>query len=385
MTPERFRIDVPDADLDDLRHRLAHTRLPDDRDNGEWRYGVPRDWLAPLLDHWRERFDWRTEEARINAHEQYRVTIDGVPIHFLRVPGKGPAPKPLVLTHGWPWTFWDWQAVLGPLSDPAAHGGDAAESFDVIVPSLPGFGFSMPLRQTGINVRAIGRLWRRLMTEVLGYDRFFAAGGDWGSMVTAELGHAHADRVLGCHLTLPLLPGLDSREVPAELYAPDEQWMITRNAAARPITEVHVVVQRRDPQTLGYALEDSPAGLAAWLWERRRNWGDPSSAMLTDPDRLCSLASLYWHSRSITSSMRLYAEHHDAPWVPLPGHGGKLIPVPTAVSVAPHELIVLPRALMERETDLRQWTVLPSGGHFLPVEQAAALVEEYRRFARPLR
>ena len=228
MTPERFRIDVPRSEIDDLRYRLARTRFPDDHDNADWRYGVPRDWLVPLLKHWRSEFDWLAEQAAINAHEQYRVTIDGVPIHFLRVPGKGSDPKPLVLTHGWPWTFWDWQPLLGPLSDPAAHGGDPADSFNVIVPSLPGFGYSTPLTRPGINVRAIGRLWRRLMTEVLGYKRFLAAGGDWGSMVTAELGHAHADWVIGCHLTLPLLPGVDPRKVPAALYGADEQWMSVR-------------------------------------------------------------------------------------------------------------------------------------------------------------
>ena len=385
MNPEPFRIDVPQAEIEDLHRRLAHTRLPDDHDNDDWRYGVPRDWLEPLLEHWRTRFDFRAEEARINAFPQYRVTIDDVPVHFLWVRGKGPYPKPLVLTHGWPWTFWDWQALIGPLSDPGAHGGDPADSFDVIVPSLPGFGFSTPVRQRGINVRAIGRLWRRLMCEVLSYGRFFAAGGDWGSMVTAELGHAHADVVTGVHLTLPLLPGLDLRSLTADRFGADEQWMLARNAAARPITDVHVAVQRRDPQTIGYALEDSPAGLAAWLWERRRNWGDPRSSTLTDPDRLCSLASLFWYGRTITSSMRLYAEHHDAPWRPVPGHNGKLIPVPTSFAVAPHELVLLPRSLAEQETDLRRWTVFKAGGHFLPVEQPDELVAEYRYFARALR
>lgn len=385
MTPTPFRIDVPQQSLDDLARRLDHTRLPDDHDNADWRYGVPRAWLEPLLEHWRTRFDWRAEEARMNAVAQYRVAIDGVPIHFLHVPGKGPDPTPLVLTHGWPWTVWDWEAVFGPLADPAAHGGDPANSFDVIVPALPGFGFSAPLRRAGLNVRAIGGLWRRLMCDVLGHSRFAAAGGDWGSMITAELGHAHADVVTGCHLTLPLLPGLDPRRIPADLYAADEQWMIARNRAARAVSEVHVTAQRRDPQTLGYGLEDSPAGLAAWLWERRRNWGDPGSDALVDPDRLCALASYYWHSRSIVPSMRLYAEHYDAPWHPLTGRAGKLLSVPTAFAVAPFELMLIPRALAARETDLRRWTVLPAGGHFLPVEQPGALVAEYRAFFGGLR
>lgn len=379
-----FPIRIPDDAITDLRRRLQATRVADDWDNDDWRYGVPTDWLRPLLRYWAHDFDWCAQEAAINRYEHYQTRIDDVPIHFLHAPGKGPRPLPLLLTHGWPWTFWDWAELIGPLSDPAAHGGDPADAFDVIVPSLPGYGFSSPLRRRGLNIRAIGALWRRLMNEVLAVPRFMAAGGDWGSLISAELGHAHPSAVIGVHMTLPILPGLDVRVLQPSDYAADEQWMVARNRAARRVSHTHVVVQGREPQTLAHALTDSPAGLAAWLWERRRNWSDPASAHAIDPDRLCTLASLYWHTDTVASSLRLYAEHRLAPWTRLPGTE-RAITVPTGFALAPDELFLLPRAIAERETDLRRWTVLPSGGHFLPVEQPARLVEEYRAFARPLR
>lgn len=379
-----FTVDISDEALADLKARLRATRLADDFANEDGRYGLPRNWLAPMLDHWANHFDWRAQESAMNRHAQYRCAIGGVPVHFLHIPGKGPNPTPLLLTHGWPWTFWDWHAMIDPLSDPAAHGGDPADAFDLIIPSLPGFGFSSPLRQTGLNVRAIGNLWVKLMTEILGYPRFFAAGGDWGSMITAELGHAHPQHLLGVHLSLPLLPGLDVRTLDANRYAPDEHWMPTRNAAARAITTSHVAVHGHDPQTLAYALNDSPAGLAAWIWERRLAWSAATSDAARDPDFLCATASLYWFTRSIGTSMRLYAEHRAAPWRPIDDRMLQ-IPVPTAFAVAPEELILLPRAIAEKRTNLARWSVLPRGGHFLPAEEPEHLADEYRAFVRPLR
>ena len=382
MTPERFTIEIPDADLQDLRERLERTRLPPDWNNEGWRYGVPRAWLAPLLDHWIHRFDWRAQETAMNRFHHYKITIDGLPIHFLRAPGKGPNPIPLILTHGWPWTFWDWQALIGPLSDPAAHGGNPSDAFDVIVPSLPGYGFSSPLRRAGINVRAIGAIWHSLMHDVLNHQRFLAAGCDWGSLVSAELGHAYPDTVIGVHMTLPILPGLDVRRLARSDYGADEQWMFERNRAARSVSTSHVAAQSSDPQTIAYGLTDSPAGLAAWLWERRRNWSGPGAEQ--SPDALCTVASLYWLTGTVASSLRLYAEHRDAPWTAL-NRPGKLIPVPTGFAVGSEELFLLPRAVAEANTDLHRWTIMQRGGHFLPVEQPDAMVAEYRAFARPLR
>jgi pimeloyl-ACP methyl ester carboxylesterase len=225
-------------------------------------------------------------------------------------------------------------------------------------------------------------LWVKLMREALGYERFVAAGCDWGSLVSAEIGHAHPDAVAGVHMTLPILPGLDVRSVGPTDYADDERWMVDRIAAARAGSGTHVLVQGNDPQTLAYGLTDSPAGLAAWLWERRRNWSAPDAPM--DPDRLCTLAATYWLTDTIASSLRLYAEHRRSPWTPLL-RTGKLIPVPTGFALAPHELFLLPRRIAERDTMLSRWTMLPRGGHFLPVEQPAALIDEYRAFVRLLR
>jgi pimeloyl-ACP methyl ester carboxylesterase len=224
-----FTIEVPQAELDDLRNRLRRTRWPADPGNPEGRYGAPRDWMEDLVSYWAEIYDWRAVEAEMNAYDHYRVDLDGIPVHFLRIPGRGPDPMPLVLTHGWPWTFWDLHHVIGPLSDPAAHGGDPADSFDVIVPSLPGYGFSVPLRTTGVDIARIADLWVRLMHEVLGYDRFGAQGGDWGAAVTLRLGHAHADRLIGVLVSLPAVPGLGgARAVTPEQFGPDEQWMVPR-------------------------------------------------------------------------------------------------------------------------------------------------------------
>lgn len=382
MTPSPFTVEVPDEELSDLKARLRSTRLAEDFAGGDWRLGVERGWLAEMLAYWADGFDWRVQEAAINRFCQYRVEIDGIPVHYLRAEGRGPRPVPILLTHGWPWTFWDWRDLIGPLSDPGAYGGDPADAFDVIVPSLPGYAFSSPLRQPGIGVRAIARLWVRLMREAIGCDRFLAAGGDWGSLVTAELGHAHARHVAGVHLTLPILPGLDPRTVTADRFAPSEGWMAARNVGARTVSDGHILAHRRSAQTLAYAFEDSPAGLAAWIWERRRNWSDCDGAV--DADFLCTTASLYWFTRTIGTSMSLYAAHGGEQWRPL-RVGPRVIDVPTGFAVAPRELFLIPRALAAEQTNLTRWTVLPRGGHFLPVEAPELLVEEYRAFARPLR
>ncbi|SCW38880.1 Pimeloyl-ACP methyl ester carboxylesterase [Sphingobium faniae] len=385
MPPQPFSIAIPDADLDRLRDRIRSTRWADDWDNGDWHYGVEREWLRSMAFYWANDFDWRAQESGINRWPQFTTDIDGYRIHFLHVKGKGPDPRPLVLTHGWPWTFWDWKDVIGPLTDPAAHGGDPALSFDLVIPSLPGFAFSTPLRQK-VNVRIIGRLWTGLMRDVLGYDRFMAAGGDWGALVTAELGHAHADHVDAVHLAMPMLPGLDQFNMSPDDFAPDEQWMPQRQAESWPLIASHVTVQSNDPQTLAYALADSPVGTAAWLWERRHAWSDNGGDIFKSFDRdfLCTTASLYWLTNSIGSSLRIYKDHFGAadPWPLL--HDGKIISVPTGFAIAPKELIFLPRKIAEERTNLHRWTILPSGGHFSGAENPAALVDEYRALARAL-
>jgi pimeloyl-ACP methyl ester carboxylesterase len=386
MTPTRFEISIPQDRLADMRRRLKSTRWAEDFGNDGWRYGVERGWLEKMVEYWAEDFDWRAQETAMNRFQHYRVVIDDVPLHFLHMRGKGPNPVPVILTHGWPWTFWDWKDVIGPLVDPAAHGGDPADSFDVIVPSLPGFAFSEPLRTTGIGVREVARLWVKLMRDVLGYPRFAAAGGDWGALITAELGHAHPEVLHGIHLTLPFTPGMSPLEIPPAAFAPDEQWMIARQAEALPTITSHVAVHLHDPQTLAYALADSPVGTAAWIWERRRAWSDCDGdvAGLFGRDFLCTTASLLWLTNTIGTSMRIYAEHFSRGWPPL--HERKpMIPVPTGLAVSPKEVVMVPRSWMEERTNLKRYTLFPRGGHFAPAEQPAKVVDEYREFFRAFR
>ena len=205
MQPEKFEIEIPQAALDDLQDRLARSRAANDFANANWAYGMNGDYLRELVDYWQNDFDWRAQEAAMNEYDHYRATIDDVPIHFIHEPGKGPDPIPLVLTHGWPWTFWDYEKLIRPLSDPASFGGDPADAFHVVVPSLPGFAFSSPLETPGVHWGRTAELWVALMRDVLGYDRFAAQGGDWGALVTGELGHRFAEHLYGVHVTLSLI------------------------------------------------------------------------------------------------------------------------------------------------------------------------------------
>ncbi|MCC6435201.1 MAG: epoxide hydrolase [Acidimicrobiales bacterium] len=385
VQPTPFRIDIAQSELDELQARLRRTRWPADPGNPDGRYGATAEWMADLVHHWAEEYDWRAVEARMNAYDHQRVEIDGVPIHFMRVPGTGPSPMPIVLTHGWPWTFWDLRKVADALADPAAHGGDPADSFDVIVPSMPGYGFSVPLQQTGVDIARIAELWVSLMRDVLGYERFAAQGGDWGAFVTGRLGHAHAEHLIGVYLTMPVIPGLLGKRAPRPAdFAPDEQWMVARADEARRMTEAHVAVHRRDPQTFAYAMADSPTGLGAWLWHRRDLWCDGDPLEVFGREDLCTLSSLYWFNSSFASSIRIYAEQFTKPQA-LVHDRERIIDAPTGFGVFAKELMFLPRATAERHTNLQRWTVFDRGGHFAPAERPDAVVDELRAFFRPLR
>lgn len=383
--PRPFRVDIPESEIADLRSRLARTRLTDDFANEDWRYGVERGWLEGMLEYWEREFDWRAQEARINSLPQGKTEIDGIPIHFAHIRGKGPNPIPLILTHGWPWTFWDWHEMVGPLTDPAAYGGSAEDAFDLVIPSLPGFGFSEPLRRTGVNDNTVADLWASLMRDVLGYSKFAAAGGDFGAFITKALGERHPEHLHGIHITLPVVPGVDLRAVDEAAFAPDERWMIERNRETAPLIRSHITVHSHDPQTLAYALTDSPAGLAAWIWERRQAWSDCGGDILSvfDRDFLCTTASIYWFTRTIGTSMRFYWERVRT-LNPAPLDQQPPISVPTGIALAPKELLLLPRSLAEQHTNLQRWSLLPHGGHFLPMEQPELLAGEYRDFFRPL-
>jgi pimeloyl-ACP methyl ester carboxylesterase len=385
---EPFRVDVPEAEVEDLRARLRAARWVGDPGNDDWRYGTNQEALADLCDAWAEDFDWREQEAAINRLPHFRVVLDDVPIHFVHVRGVrspgGPAPIPIVLTHGWPWTFWDYHRVIGPLTDPVAHGGDPGDAFDVVVPSLPGFAWSTPLTRTGVNCQRTADLWARLMTDVLGYERFAAGGGDWGGIVTANLAHAHADRLFGVHETLQGFLDLDYTAYGADDFAPDEAGRWQQHA--RFANASHMAVHCSDPQSLAYGLNDSPVGLAGWMLERRRDWSDCHGDVesVFPRDFLLTTFSIYWFTRSIGTSLRWYYENFAVPWTRR--HDRRpTMEAPTAIAVFPRDVIQVPRALAERHANIARWTVLPSGGHFAPSEQPDAVVGDIREFFRQFR
>ncbi|MCA9503811.1 MAG: epoxide hydrolase [Spirochaetaceae bacterium] len=385
--PEPFRVHVPGADLADLRERLMRWRRAADFGNDDWRYGLNGDFLARLVEHWLDRYDWRAHELRMNELDHFRVRLDDVPIHFVLRRGRGPAPIPLVLTHGWPWTFWDFRHVIGPLADPEAHGGDPEDAFDVVVPSLPGFVFSSPLERTGVGFARTAALWDRLMREVLGYTRYAAQGGDWGALVTAAIGHLGADHVIGVHESMGGFLDLDYAAIPWEECSPEERDWPERVARKTSAITSHMAVHTHDPQTLAFALEDSPVGLAAWIVERRRAWSDCDGDVERrfSLDDLITTVSLYWHTRTIGTSLRFYWESMGpARWQPV-RDVSPAVPVPSAFAILPEDNVLVPRRVAERHANVQQWTILPRGGHFGPAEEPELIVEDVRRFFRTLR
>jgi pimeloyl-ACP methyl ester carboxylesterase len=387
MNIETLDVTVPDTVLDDLRHRLTHVRWPEDFANDDWRYGVPRAYLEELVEYWRTGYDWRKHERAINSYANFRTVIDDVPVHFIHERGTGPAPLPLVLTHGWPWTFWDFEKVIRPLADPASHGGDPADAFDVVVPSLPGFGFSTPLTRTGVSVWRTADLWLKLMRDELGYDRFGAQGGDWGHWVSAQLGHKYPEYLIGVHLNIAVPMDYMTAGIATEDdYADDEKGNFAHTQQQMVHATSHVVVQGLEPQTLSYGLHDSPVGLLAWLLDRRRWWSDSHGDVesVFTKDELLTLATLYWVTDSFVTSVRYYWESQRDVWQP--SHDRRpVVEVPTGIAVFPRELIIQPKAWMESYYNLTHLTHMKAGGHFAPAEQPDALVQDIRQFFRPLR
>lgn len=386
MQPQTFRIEVPEREIEALRARLRAARSTPDFGNADWRYGTEGDYLGEVVDYWIRDYDWRAAEAQINAFDHYRVQIEGIPIHYLKKAGRGPAPLPLILTHGWPWTFWDYREVIEPLADPAAHGGDPRDAFDVIVPSLPGFAFSGPLAQTGVGWARTADLWASLMRDVLGYSRFAAGGGDWGAFVTAQLGHKYAPLLAGIHLTFPALVDLAYEELGEAAYAEEERDLYAQRRAMEAVTGSHMAVQCTDPQTLAYALNDSPLGLAAWILERRRNWSDCGGEVerAFSRDHLLTTLSLFWFTGSIGSSMRFYWENARQGWSP--AHDRKpAIEAPTAMAIFPKDVFPIPQRVAASHANLQRWTRMPRGGHFAPAEAPELVVEDLRAFFRDKR
>ncbi|MGH7932951.1 MAG: epoxide hydrolase family protein [Candidatus Binataceae bacterium] len=388
MAKEPFTIAIPDATLNDLRERLKRTRWPRDFANSNWEYGTNLDYLKELAAYWADQYDWRRHEHEMNGFAHFKTTIEDVPIHFIHERGKGPKPIPLILSHGWPWTFWDFHKVIRPLTDPAAHGGDPADAFDVVVPSLPGYGFSTPLTTPGINYWRTADLWVTLMCDVLGYDKFAAQGGDWGALITAQLGHKYADRLIGVHVNLLASLGWFSGigGPKAEDYGPDENGWLEHSRNFVRNESGYMALQSTKPQTLAHALNDSPTGLCSWIVEKRRTWSDCGGNVERrfSKDDLCTTMTLYWVTESFGTSARYYYEARHHPWQP--SHDRTpVVEAPSGAAVFLKEVMLMPRKWAERYYNLKRWTVMPSGGHFAPMEEPERLVEDVRAFFRPLR
>ena len=381
--PQPFRLHVPDAAIADLKERLARTRLADAPPlEDPWALGTSRDALARLLDHWRDRFDWRAAEARLNAFPQYTVPLHGIELHYLHVPGVGPNPCPLLLSHGWPGSVFEFMEIIPRLTDPARFGGDPADAFTVVAPSLPGYGLSFRPGQKRFGIEEITDCLAALMTGVLGYRRFAAQGGDWGAAVAARMGGAaHADKVIGIHVNL-LMVRRDAGILPEEPDAEQARYKAELEHWLKEETG-YQWIQGTRPQTLAFALVDSPAGLAAWILEKFRQWsdcgGDPFS--VHPMDSLLANIGLYWFTGCIGASFHPYYARLHGPW-PIPG----TVDVPTGYAEFPKEILRPPRSIAERTfTNIRRWTVMPKGGHFAAMEQPEALAREIREFFRPLR
>ena len=371
---EPFRIDVPQAELDDLAERLARTRWPDELPGAGWSYGVHKDYLIDLVEHWRTGYDWREHEARLNEVPQFTTTIDGQNIHFLHVRSPEPDATPLVLTHGWPSTVYDFLDILGPLTDPRAHGGNPTDAFHVVAPSVPGFAFSGPTREKGWGVNRVARAWAELMRR-LGYERYGAQGGDFGSIVSPELGRIAPDNVLGVHVNAlanaatPIEPGeLDLlAESDREQARQNQRWWYGHSGYATQMST--------RPQTLAYALNDSPAGQLAWNLEWFVDW-DPTHTERApiDRDTILTNVSIYWLTATAGSAARLYLEAGAEAWGRRPAPS----PVPTGVANFLGDRAV--RGLAELSNTVTHWSRYDRGGHFASLQALDLLVADIRQF-----
>jgi pimeloyl-ACP methyl ester carboxylesterase len=393
MDARPFTLAIPQTALDDLRDRLAHTRWPDEVDGAGWDYGTNLGYLKELVDYWQHAFDWRAQEAKLNQFAHFRGEVDGVGLHFIHERGKGPNPLPLLLLHGWPDSFYRFYKIIPMLTDPARFGGDPADAFDVIVPSLPGFGFSDWPRQRG-GVDTAGLL-AQLMTDVLGYARFGAQGGDTGSPLAKEIAARYPDAVTGIHLTdigwdaaLSLDPATLSPTEQAYM-AQVEQWSAREGA--------YVSIQGTKPQTLAYGLNDSPVGLAAWILQHFRTWSDCNGDVEQSftKDELLTNITIYWLTETINSSIRWYYEGMNADWEASEGSNtdwqastDAALGVPVAVALFPKEIPAdtpTPRELAERTLNVQRWTPMPRGGHFAALEEPELLAGDIRAFFGTLR
>lgn len=378
-----FTIRIPDEDVQDLARRLEATRWPSPMDDADWTNGAAVSFMQRLSDHWLHHFDWRAQEARLNQLPHHMMTVDGEDIHFVYQRGKGPAPFPLIMTHGWPGSFIEMERILPLLTDPASHGGDPADAFDVVVPSLPGYGFSPAPKRQDTGSRRVAHLWLELM-QGLGYETFGAQGGDIGAGVSAWLARLYPDQVAGIHLNyIPgsYRPGMDEASAPISIT---EQAYLDEAAAWSAKEGAYAALHGTKPQTLAFSLSDSPVGLAAWIVEKFRSWSDCGGDVesVFSMDALLTDISLYWFSGSVNASLHMYKSNRHDPLTFEPGE--RVIPA-LGMAHFPRELPTPPRSWVERVFDVQRWSTLEKGGHFAAMEQPEVLAEEIRAFFRALR
>jgi pimeloyl-ACP methyl ester carboxylesterase len=376
ITP--FTYHAPQSALDNLRQRLTGVRWPERETVADWSQGVPLAKLRALVEYWRTAYDWRRCEARLNGFDQYRTEIDGLNIHFLHVRSPHANALPLIITHGWPGSVIEFLKIIEPLTNPTAHGGPVEDAFHVVAPSLPGFGFSDKPTERGWNAERIAKAWAELMRR-LGYDRYVAQGGDWGSVVTTEMARQRPAGLAGIHLNMPLVI---PHPIPVEGLSKEERRAVDLYQRFLSDGFGYFLLQATRPQTIGYGLTDSPVGQAAWIYEKFHAWtdndGDPESALTRD--EMLDIITLYWLTETAASSARMYLENANVTGAP------PVIAIPVGCSIFPREIVPVPRRWAERVfPNLIHWNELDRGGHFAAFEQPALFIEELRNCFRSLR
>jgi microsomal epoxide hydrolase len=377
--PRVFKVGIPQQKINRILARVRDAQWPDRLDADDWRYGANYDYIKDLAGYWTTRFNWRQAEAKLNSFPQFKARVDDFDVHFYHVRGKGPNPVPLILTHGWPGSVLEFLEAVGPLSDPAGFGGSAADSFDVIVPSLPGFWFTSKAKGTPVGPPTTARLWRKLMRETLGYKKFGAQGGDWGNAVTIQLARQFPDDMIGIHLN-----AAGARALPEAQQSEEERTWIRAAAAYRAAEMDYFNEQQHKPQTVAFALSDSPLGTLAWMIEKFKVWSDSNNTMegTFTKDQLLTNVMMYLVSDTVGSGVAYYrGSLEDGP-----GARDKTM-VPTGVAAFPKEMtaVLSPRIMLERDFNLTHYTKMPKGGHFACFEQPQLLVADIRDFFRPLR
>jgi epoxide hydrolase len=380
-----FQIDIPDSDITDLKRRLAATRMPDQLADTSWEYGTDSSYLAELISYWQNDFDWKKQESELNQFDQFKTEIDGLDMHFIHQRSENPNAMPLMIVHGWPGSVAEFTKIIGPLTDPVAHGGSIEDSYHVIAPSLPGFGFSEKPNEPGYSPEKFAHILAGLM-ERLGYEQYSIAGGDWGAIINRYLANNYPERLIGLHSNMVLAsPPVDAAQR-EDVSAAEDELRTARTAYMQ--NEVgYQQIQRTKPQSLGYGLNDSPAGLAAWIVEKFHGWSDmPQGAdgYLDDnftKDELLTNIAIYWFTETITSSARIYYESSKTPVAkPI-----EYIDVPTGVAVYPAEIYITPRSWVAASYDLRHYALMEEGGHFAALEQPASYINELNIFFGLLR